>query len=98
MNFLALAVIAGQWHTGGMSGWKTIGIIVSVLWILGASIYFYKAIADDSRTAAIIGSAIFTFVSLALGWGFVYLVVFLVAWVKRGFRQPRNSNSPISRG
>jgi hypothetical protein len=68
-----------------LSGSKRIGIIASVVWILGASIYFYNAIADDSRKTALIGSAILTFLSLALGWGFVYLIRFLVSWVKRGF-------------
>jgi hypothetical protein len=42
-----------------------------------------------SRKAALKTSAIFTFGSLALGWGFVYLILFLVNWVKRGFVQPR---------
>jgi hypothetical protein len=137
-----------------LSGWKRIGIIVSVVWILGAGIFTYnermnyylslqfppnaKALAicnereneardrrvkecnnlaspqfgpcmkgydadsrerrteecyskntaaylPTSRKAALTGSAILAFVPLPLGWGFVYLILFLVAWVKRGF-------------
>jgi hypothetical protein len=43
------------------------------------------------REAALILSALFTFftsVSLAVGWQFVYLILFLVRWVKRGFVRP----------
>jgi hypothetical protein len=130
-----------------LGGWTRIGIIISVVWILGAGIYIYnvavnrglsearqicfewenaaptgipetewdregrplhltpdQAVARDRqieecykkqiarepspRKAALITSAIFTFVPLALGWGFVYLILFLVNWVKRGFMQP----------
>ena len=124
-----------------LSGWKRIGIIVSVLWILGAGIYIYNQMMDGqlrkdrlicnewaeaarikptpststadlhahnleyesrrdacynmqfpydlptARKVALEASAFFTFVSLALGWGFVYLILFLVNWVKRGFTQ-----------
>jgi hypothetical protein len=126
-----------------LGGWTRIGIIISVVWILGAGIYTYNVSMDvqlrrarltcyewadavrtkptpgmstadlhahnledesrrdacrnmqfpydlpTSRKMALGTSAIFTFVSLALGWGFVYLILFLVAWVKRGFVQPR---------
>jgi hypothetical protein len=133
-----------------LSGWKRIGIILSVVWILGAGIYLYNANVNDRlseamqicseqvaaddllqiypadkhltqkqkvdrdlqqlisrqtqreecyrkqiardptpRKAALRTSVILTFSSLALGWGFVYLIVFLVNWVKRGFVRPQ---------
>jgi hypothetical protein len=38
------------------------------------------------------GAVVVAFVPLPLGWGFVYLIFFLVRWVKRGFISPGNSN------
>jgi hypothetical protein len=34
-------------------------------------------------------AATVAFVPVPLGWGFTYLVLFLVRWVKRGFVRPR---------
>ncbi len=177
-----------------LNGWQRIGIIVSVVWILGAGIYTYKWIADNYDREAVLqgydckeaererernddltqiypankqqtetteadqwlerlasppkpksgakahdvvplkewdaqgnpivsqpglppgfvidlscdeqalayrasrkgdqlrGAAVVAFVPLPLGWGFVYLIFFLVRWVKRGFISPGNSN------
>ena len=147
-----------------LGGWKRIGIIVSVAWILGAGIYFYNLGVDESvsqashdcddadikadkssyatfekchrnndthlppdtwlardaecnearrreqasdaaayeecrnnisndlptiRARALKISAFLISVSLALSWGFVYLILFLVNWVKRGFMRPQ---------
>lgn len=114
-----------------LNGWKRIGIIASVVWILGAGLYTddseldkasdliakihvrcdgnrpdcsknqaacdaafdrcNKEAADSLASAyesAWLAAAIVAFVPVPLGWGFVYLVLFLVRWVKRGFMQP----------
>ena len=102
-----------------LNGWKRIGIIVSVVWILCADIYTYNAVENsvvenasaqtincekangwigsaecDKRSTdylaaykhdALMTSASAAFVPVPLVWGFVYLVLFFVAWVKRGF-------------
>jgi hypothetical protein len=106
-----------------LNGWKRIGIIASVVWILGAGAYTYdsqidsasKIIAsthvecDSNLTSetrvtgfdecnkeasdslgiayknAWIAAAILAFVPVPLGWGFTYLILFLVRWVRRGF-------------
>jgi len=48
--------------------------------------------AEDSLSLAIrnarLSAALFAFVPVPLGWGFTYLVLFLVRWVKRGFVTP----------
>lgn len=70
-----------------LNGWKRIGIIASVVWILGAGLtslaeldYLAGTPSSDWSAAAFV-----TFAPVPLGWGFVYLVLFLVRWVKRGF-------------
>jgi hypothetical protein len=111
-----------------LNGWKRIGIIASIVWILGAGLYtddseldkasqliadihvrcdgnlpdyrkdeaayeaaFHrcdKEAADSLAFAyksAWLAAAIVAFVPVPLGWGLVYLVLFLVRWVKRGF-------------
>jgi hypothetical protein len=112
-----------------VNGWQRIGIIASVVWILGAWVHTYDSeinsaselivsthVACDSNLAGITGDAwkkgfdecnkqdnesrtqamagarldaeIVAFVPVPLGWGFAYLVLFLVRWVKRGFMRP----------
>jgi len=112
-----------------LNGWKRIGIIASVVWILGAWIHAYDSEIDsdskrissdhvacdsdltgktgDAWTAEFnecnkianeslaeantndrLDAAFFAFVPVPLGWGFTYLVLFLVRWVKRGFIRP----------
>ena len=112
-----------------LNGWKRIGIIVSVVWILGAGVHTYDSEidrfsriiasthvqcdsnlagktgdawttgfnecdkqADDSLASVLNGArldaALVAFVPVPLGWGFAYLVLFLVRWVKRGFMRP----------
>ena len=48
-------------------------------------------LADDSLALALTNAremgALVAFVPVPLGWGFCYLVLFLVRWVKRGFGQ-----------
>jgi hypothetical protein len=111
-----------------LNGWKRIGIIASVVWVLCAGIYTddskidrasdliadthvrcdsslpnyskdegaYEAgfrkcnkEAEDSLALAIsnarFSAALVAFVPVPFGWGFVYLALFLVRWVKRGF-------------
>lgn len=126
-----------------LTGWKRIGIIASVVWILGAGLYTYVTEMDKlsqfsgfslnqcdelvrsdidrcgkdgqidkqceelawkrwrkcndealdyipkvaAPNARLVG-AIVAFVPVPLGWGFAYLVLFLVRWVKRGFMRP----------
>ena len=109
-----------------LNGWKRIGIVASVVWVLGAGIHTYDSeierdsdfitsshvkcdsdlpgttgdayqkgfddcnkIADDSLALAIsndrFNAVLVAFVPVPLGWGFVYLVLFLVRWVRRGY-------------
>jgi len=102
------------------------GIVASVVWILGAGAITYNSemewssrwiaaahvacdsrltgdasfdagfaecnkLADDSLALAFsnarLKGAVVAFVPVPLGWGFAYLVLFLVRWVKRGFMQ-----------
>ncbi len=42
----------------------------------------------SDRRAALTTSGLIVFISVPLGWGFVYLILFLVRWVKRGVMQP----------
>jgi len=71
------------------SRWKRIGIIASVVWILGMGIYFLKATDFYVPTTAqdlyiaLIFVAIRAFVPVLLIWGFIYLVLFLVRWIRR---------------
>jgi hypothetical protein len=129
-----------------LNGWKRIGIVVSVVWILGAGTYTYHSQmdqaslligeaylscgsaagaplprktpdsapepgtvpvppgavaadsvdchkqAEDSFAAAVknarLDAALAALVPVPLGWGFTYLVLFIVGWVTRGFAQP----------
>lgn len=109
-----------------LNGWKRIGIVASVVWILGAGLHTYGSEmetdsrlissthvacdsnlgnktedaraeafnecnkqADDSLALALtnarLAGALVAFVPVPLGWAFVYLILFLVRWVKRGF-------------
>jgi hypothetical protein len=102
-----------------LSGWKRIGIIASVVWILCAGIYTFNSVrenitkyareqskycsmevllsgecnkreADYIAAAAyqpIVAAGFVALVPVPLGWGFTYLVLFVVRWVKRGFTQ-----------
>lgn len=117
-----------------LNGWKRIGIIVSIVWILWCGIETYSSqidtrsdlIAvihascdnglmgktgddwkvgfqkcdkeeDDSlalaRKNALLMGAIFAFVPVPFGWGFIYLLLFLLRWVKHGFAQQPNRSS-----
>lgn len=105
-----------------LNGWKRIGVIVSVVWILGAGIYTDKVVESsvienaseqtlsceaahnwvgsgecDKRSTdylanhnydALTTAASVAFIPVPLGWGFVYLILYLVTWVKRGFVHP----------
>ncbi len=42
----------------------------------------------EANTNAWFSAALFAFVPVPLGWGFAYLVLFLLRWVKRGFVHP----------
>src|SRR5271169_7182927 len=115
-----------------LSGWKRIGIIASVAWVLGAGVHTYdleinrasdliadthvrcdgslpdyrqnevayeaafrqcNKEAEDSLALATrdarLSAALVAFIPVPFGWGFVYLVFFLVRWVKRGFVPPQ---------
>ncbi len=112
-----------------VNGWKRIGIIASVVWILGVWVYTYDSevnnasktiasihVACDSNLAGKTGdawttgfndcdkqandslaeadanarlkAALFAFIPVPPGWGFTYLILFLIRWVKRGFARP----------
>ena len=103
-----------------LNGWKRIGIIASITWILGAGIYTLNTESNrDIKFAGTIMSscieshngadpgnqclrdganyivsmvesnrlnaAFIAIVPVPLGWGFIYLVLFLVRWIRRGF-------------
>ena len=61
--------------------WKRVGIIASIVWILGVGTYTLMLFADVHD--GFILAAIFTLLVVPLGWGFIYLVLFLVRWVNR---------------
>ena len=104
---------------------KRIGIILSVIWVLGAGLHTFDSEMDvssriitdihvrcDSYLAgksgaawddgfnrcnqeadkflmidfrdAWLDAAIVAFGGVPLGWGFIYLILFLIRWVKRG--------------
>lgn len=105
-----------------LDGWKRIGVIVSVVWILGSGIFTYNAVGNsviknaaaqtlmceeannmagstecDKRSTDYLtnhnydplrASTSVAFIPVPLGWGFAYLILFLAAWVKRGFTRP----------
>jgi len=43
---------------------------------------------SEANANARLVAALFAFVPVPLGWGFTYLVLFLLRWVKRGFMRP----------
>ena len=112
-----------------VNGWKRIGIIASVVWIISAWVHTFDSetdsaseaiasahVACDSNLAGKTGdaytkgfdecnkrandslveasanarldAALVAFVPVPLGWGLIYLLLFLVSWVKRGFMRP----------
>jgi hypothetical protein len=105
-----------------VNGWKRIGIIASVVRILGSGAQTLNVVENDlTKTASELmlsceeaqngrGSAecdrrsfdylaetnkglwievaAVALIPVPLGWGFTYLVLFLVRWVKRGFNRP----------
>lgn len=105
-----------------LDGWKRTGIIVSVVWILGAGLSTYineenskyvygemdqrwclesgkefaechkqmeDYIANHPTYGELIASeSVFALIPVPLGWGLTYLILFIVAWVKRGFMRP----------
>jgi hypothetical protein len=129
-----------------LNGWKRIGIVASLVWILGAGVYTYHSEmdraslligegylscggaanaplpskpldsapepgtvpvppgavvadsvdchkqAEDSFALAVknarLAATLAALVPVPMGWGFTYLVLFVVGWVKRGFAQP----------
>ena len=106
------------------SRWKRIGIVVSIVWILGAGIHTLKVANDenvrlglaitetchdanglaydaclkaggDFAAQELYGNltigAIVAFVPVLLGWGFSYLVLFLVRWISH---LPEAAKSP----
>jgi hypothetical protein len=104
-----------------LNGWKRIGIVASIGWILGAYIYtFSYESAADLRFVGLItqscaedhignevgynecmkrgedyhaevfpsehlAAAMAAFIPVPFAWGFVYLILFLARWIKRGF-------------
>lgn len=100
-----------------LSGWKRIGIVVSVAWILGAGIYTYEKLInsdlnyfmvvindcldehhdanectkqgykylDGARASDLMMASIVGIVPVPFAWGFAYLMLFTVRWIRRGF-------------
>jgi hypothetical protein len=117
-------LLPGKFSMAKLNGWKRIGIVASVAWILGAGLYTHgvesnaesraavaisldcedyipkgittlaecdKRYADylaETRSGDWIETAVVAFVPVPLGWGFVYLFLFLTRWIKRGFVTP----------
>jgi hypothetical protein len=99
------------------NGWKRIGVVVPVSWVLVAGLYTASNTLDsrikwaaylttsceesrgasaecDSRsTDSLKGvtseawtmGAIVAFTPVPFAWGFTYLILFLVRWIRRGF-------------
>ena len=63
------------------SRWKRIGIVASVVWIFGTGIF--TLCLGRLTTGELVAQAIVAFVPVLLGWGFIYLVLFLVRWIRR---------------
>jgi hypothetical protein len=87
------------WPETQLRGWKRIGIIASVVWILGAGSFtacavlipnFHRAGSLTSTVAQVIFAEFVVLVPVPLGWGFASLILFLVYWVKRGFSPTHN--------
>jgi hypothetical protein len=102
-----------------LNGWKRIGTVASIIWILGAGAYTLTTVQDaqiqfassatirceeahDWRSSAECDAlstdylakvspwpetAVVALVPVPLGWGFAYLILSLVRWIKRGFTQ-----------
>lgn len=104
-----------------LNGWKRIGIVASVVWIIGAYGHTMDTALDADAKFSVeivqscisahngqevgdneclkrgedyvvnnihnnqIAAALVAIVPVPLGWGFAYLVIFLVRWIKRGF-------------
>ena len=112
-----------------LNGWKRIGIVASVVWIIGAYIYTFRMEVDETvrisnsldqdclssgtdfpgetvaqvearlevcekrlddfmakaNSSDEVYAALAAVVPVPLGWGFVFLILFLVRWIKRGF-------------
>lgn len=64
-----------------INGWQRIGIIASVGWVLFASWKFLPIQSTNDLPLI----AIVVFVPIPLAWGAIYLVLFLIRWVYRGF-------------
>jgi hypothetical protein len=105
-----------------VNGWKRIGIIASVVWILVSGVRTLNVVENeiiktasgltlscedaqngkwsaecDRRSTDYLAEtneslwievASVALIPVPLGWGFTYLVLFLVRWVKRGFVRP----------
>lgn len=52
------------------SGWYRVGIVVSAIWVLGASVFLRVAVHGLWLRIAVM-----VFLSTILGWGLVYLIV-----------------------
>jgi hypothetical protein len=104
-----------------LNGWQRIGIILSVIWIIGGGMLVhtiardnaapefilsdddFKALAANDMTKVSNEGLIYmkntidrevstlmvfwTLGPLVMVWGFVYLVIGLIQWVRAGFRQ-----------
>lgn len=104
-----------------LNGWKRIGIVASVVWVLGGFIFTYhyetksdvdlaimaysncrsvltqdeprieecnrreSDVLNDLLPYVKLGAAVVALVPIPFGWGLVYLIIFVVRWVRRGF-------------
>jgi hypothetical protein len=64
-----------------INGWQRMGIIASVGWVLFTGLKFLQYWSKNDLPWI----AIVVFVPIPLAWGAVYLVLFLIRWVRRGF-------------
>ena len=107
-----------------LNAWKRMGIVASVVWIIGARSYaLHRSSAEDERFHNVliqecmappndwgpiyekclhdadvysmsqlryewIDAGLVAFIPVPFLWGFFYLLLFTVRWVRRGFARP----------
>jgi hypothetical protein len=72
-----------------LGGWMRIGVVLSVLWIIGVWTYAFLTYdrywGDFTETVDMKFLALLTLVSLALFWILGGVIFWAVRWIRRGF-------------